>query len=390
MRRFSILLIIILHFIITNANSQTPDSIEVFLLTCYPGLSIETVYGHSAIRIINHNFQTDHVYSWGVYDFSAPHFAWKFAKGKLKYRIAGESVNSFLSEYSDEQRSVISQKINLNYEEKTRIIKLININLLPENKFYLYDFFYNNCATRIRDLIEQVIETDLVYAINNETKNQTYRELIDEAQKPLPWYTFGTDLLIGIPGDKIANLRDQMFLPEYLMKNLSTARINKNRNLVPLLQDPVTLLAFDKKDPKNPTLFQPFWIFTILFLIIIVLSIQFNTIHAMLWLDRFLFTVFSILSCLLIFFNFITDHDATKMNLNLIWLNPFLFLTLYALFTGKKMVLWFRIIAIISIGFIICLCFIPQSINLALIPIIMILVIRSISRSDLTLRNLNK
>jgi len=385
MRRFFVLLIITLHTIIATTYSQSPDSIEVFLLTCYPGLDIETIYGHSAIRVVNHNSQTDSVYSWGVYDFTAPHFAWKFAKGRLRYQVAGGSLNSFLSGYFYEQRSVISQKINLLDEEKISIIKLINKNLLPENKFYLYDFFYDNCSTKIRDLIEQTTDTDLVYTTSTSTKNLTFRKLIDEAQKPLPWLTFGTDLLIGIPGDKIADLRDQMFLPEYLMKNLSTIMINRNGTLVPLLQEPITLLSFKRKETKNLRLFQPVWLFTILAVIVTLISIRFHKNRTVLWLDRFLFFVFSMLSCFLIFFNFITDHDATKMNLNMIWLNPFLFIALYSLFTDKKMVLWFRIISITSLGFIICLIFIPQSINLAFIPIILILIIRSISRSNLTI-----
>lgn len=386
MRRFLALLFAILPTIVTI--SQIPDSIEVYLITCDPGLEIETVYGHSAIRVINHNSRTDSVYSWGVYDFAAPHFAWNFAKGRLRYQVKGEPTNSFLDDYFLEQRSVISQKINLLKEEKISLIRSININLLPENKFYLYDFFYDNCATKIRDLLEQTIEPTLMYPVNG-TRKTTFRKLVNEAQKPLPWLTFGTDMLIGIPGDKTANTRDQMFLPEYLMKNLSATLVSRNNKQIKLLQDTVTLLLFERKETKNLGLFQPICVFSILATIIILLSIRLHNGGIMLWLDRVLFLAYAVLSGFQIFFNFITDHDATKMNLNIIWLNPILFIAFYSLFTNKKMFIWFRIIAITSIGFIISLIFIPQSINLAFIPIMLLLIVRSISRSGLTLRKEN-
>jgi hypothetical protein len=387
MKRFLALLIVIFPTIATIA--QIPDSIEVYLLTCDPGLEIETVYGHSAIRVINHISKTDSVYSWGVYDFAAPHFAWNFAKGRLRYQVKGEPTDSFLEDYFLEQRSVISQKINLLKEEKISLIRSININLLPKNKFYLYDFFYDNCATKIRDLLEQTNDTALVYPIGNGTKITTFRKLVNEAQKPLPWLTFGTDLLIGIPGDKIADTRDQMFLPEYLMKNLSATRVSRNNKQITLLQDQVTLLFFKRKEAKDLGLFQPVWVFSILATIIILLSIRIHNGRFMLWLDRILFLVFVVLSGFQIFFNFITDHDATKMNLNIIWLNPILFIAFYSLFTNKKMFVWFKIIAITSLGFIIGLIFIPQSINLAFIPIMLILIVRSLSRSGLTPRRKN-
>jgi hypothetical protein len=387
MKRYLALLILIFPSILTL--SQIPDSIEVFLLTCDPGLEIETVYGHSSIRVINHNSQSDSVYSWGVYDFAAPHFAWNFARGRLRYQLKGESINDFLEGYFLEQRSVISQKINLTKDEKTNLIRAININLLPENKFYLYDFFYDNCATKIRDLLEQTIGSALVYPKGTGTKKTTFRKLVNESQKPLPWLTFGTDLLIGMPADKPADIRDQMFLPVYLMKNLSAAWVNRDNKQITLLQNPVTLLLFEKKEAKDLGLLKPIWVFSILAMVIIFLSIRLQNSRIMLWLDRVLFLAFVLLCGFQIFFNFITDHDATKMNLNIIWLNPILFITFYSLLTNKKMFIWFRIIAITSLGFIIILVFIPQSINLSFIPIIIILITRSFSRSGLTLRKNN-
>jgi len=365
--------------------SQLHDSIEVFLITCFPGREIETIYGHSAIRIVNHSINYDSVYNWGVFYFKTPNFAWKFAKGRLKYQVDSDTYDRFLQVYFFEQRSVISQKINLNSTEKSIIINLINKNLLPDNRFYLYDFFYDNCATRIRDLIEKTVGINLVYPVDTNIENPTFREMINKAQLPMPWLTFATDLLIGKPGDKKAEFRDQMFLPEDLMKNLSLAMINGKNKGIPLLQEPVSILSFENRVTKNTQLLTPIYLFAILLIIIIVISIRLHNYKVSLWLDRSLFFIFSILAIFMIFFNFITDHAATKMNLNIIWLNPFLVVALIFLFTQNKGTIWFKIITLTSFGFLISLIIIPQSINFAFVPLILILLIRSILRSNLTI-----
>ena len=155
MRRLSCLLFYLLLSGSLQASTQSEDSTQIFLLTCLPGRDAVTIYGHSAIRILKTSDGLDSVYSWGVYDFSAPNFVWKFAKGRLKYRIDSDSYRTFLQGYFFEQRSVISQKINLTNKEKELLIFLINNNMKPENKFYLYNFFYDNCSSRVRDIIEK-------------------------------------------------------------------------------------------------------------------------------------------------------------------------------------------------------------------------------------------
>lgn len=383
MKKFfiSILYLIISGFI--PALSQSYSPIEIYLLTCYPGRKIETIYGHSAIRIVNHINKTDCVYNWGIYDFRAPNFVWKFAKGRLKYHIDCDTYERFLQTYFFEQRSVISQKINLNDSERARLINLIQINLRPENQYYLYNFFYDNCATRIRDLIEKAVGRNMVYPVNTDTENPTFREMINEAQLPIPWLTFGTDLLIGIPGDQKTGFRDQMFLPEDLMKNLSLIGINREKTVISLLQEPVSIISFNNNTAKNSSLISPIYLFTLLLIIITMISLFLHHDNLNLWLDRSLFLIFSIMTIFMIFFDFITSHTATKMNLNIIWLNPLLILGFISLSTLIKRPIWFRLITLTSGGFLILWIFIPQSMNLAFLPLILILLIRSLLRSDL-------
>jgi len=382
MRRLkSILLFLILSGSL-YASNQSEDSTEIFLLTCLPGRDVTTIYGHSAIRIVNTSDGLDSVFSWGVYDFGAPHFAWKFASGRQKFRIDGDSYSRFLEEYFLEQRPVISQKINLTNKEKELLILMINNNMKPENKFYLYNFFYDNCSSRVRDIIEKTIGEKLLYPTENIKDHRSFRGMINKAQEPMPWDTFGTDLLIGITGDKKAGFRDQMFLPEDLMKNLSLMMIKSSDTIIPLLQKPVNVLDFEPTNMPNRIFFSPLFIFGILFTITLILSFLSKWSKIIYFTDKLLFFAFSVLSILMVFFNFFTDHQAMKMNFNILWLNPFLIIAFLILFTKKKNPIWFRIVFLTSLGFLLSIVIIPQSINLACIPLILILIIRSLARSE--------
>ena len=143
--------------------SQASNDTIVYLLTCGPGTETYSIYGHSALRIVIPEKHTDTVYNWGVFDFNTKHFVWKFAKGRLDYMVIGESLKGFLGSYFFEQRYVYSQRINIDASEMRILTGLINENMKPENTKYRYDFFYDDCTTRIRDLLEKSIGEKLKY-----------------------------------------------------------------------------------------------------------------------------------------------------------------------------------------------------------------------------------
>jgi hypothetical protein len=167
--------------------AQQPQGSEVFLLTCAPGTATYSIYGHSALRIVNPENSSDLAYNWGVFDFSTPNFVWKFAKGRLEYMLGVYSFDRFLKEYFLEQRSVYQQKINLAPEEFETLMALITENLRPENIKYRYDFFYDDCSTRIRDLLEKVTGSKLIYPPEPAKEIPTFRMKINQYQQPYPW-----------------------------------------------------------------------------------------------------------------------------------------------------------------------------------------------------------
>ncbi|MDP4224657.1 MAG: DUF4105 domain-containing protein, partial [Bacteroidota bacterium] len=237
--KFSLLLILILSN--QALYSQEESQPDVYLLTCGPGTETYSVYGHSALRIAKPGEANGIAYNWGVFDFSASNFAWKFAKGRLDYMLDTTSYKRFLSEYYREARWVVSQKINLSPGETRRLLDLIAENLKPENIKYRYDFFYDNCSTRIRDLLEKAVGEKLTYPPEEPRKRpQSFRELSGQYELAKPWLKFGIDLLLGSPSDKKASFRDRMFLPIEMMNGLSALSVLRDGKLIPLLQNPQT------------------------------------------------------------------------------------------------------------------------------------------------------
>jgi len=366
-----------------SLNSQTSPEISVYLITCGPGKETYSHYGHSALRVVNSETKTDIIYNWGVFDFATPNFAWRFAKGRLDYMLNAEDFNRFLQIYFYEQRWVKAQKINLEPPEIEQLMVLITENLKPENKYYRYDFFYDDCSTRIRDLLEKSIGENLKYPpFEQKKKLPSFRQKVGEYQESYPWLDFGIDLIMGSPGNKKVSFRDVMFLPIDMMEGLSQTQVNRNGRLIPLLQNPDTVLDFETPADRPGFLSTPIFAFSLLLIAVILLTAFLKKRKIAKLIDVFLYTVFSVLALLMIFFNFFTDHLQMKWNLNIIWLSPFIFLCLTSIVLNKEWVIWFR-----TVFYLCCISFViqvlmPGGYNNAFIPVLLILMVRSSSRSE--------
>jgi hypothetical protein len=373
------LLIILANF--RGVFSQSSNDTLAYLLTCGPGTETYSIYGHSALRIVIPEKHSDTVYNWGIFDFSAPNFVWKFAKGRLDYLLGDESLNGFLQEYFFDHRYVYSQKLNINQDETRKLVSLINENLKPENIKYRYDFFYDDCSTRIRDLLEKSIGQKLIYPPLETDRIPSFRDLVAKYQNPYPWYKFGVDLIMGSTSDKKAVFRDRMFLPIDMKDELSKLVIQRSEKRIPLLQNPEVLLDFDAPLIKNRFLTSPPCVFTAIIIIIMIMAALIKSRKIIRIIDIIIYSVFSVLSILMNFFNFFTDHAQMKWNLNIIWLNPIVIVCLIMLIINKTGTLWFRIVFYISAGFIVFHYILPQDFNIGSVLLAIILLIRSSVRS---------
>jgi len=356
-----------------RTEAQTADSADVYLLTCAPGNESYSIYGHTAIRIEFRGTTFDRVYNWGVFDFSTPNFVYRFAKGRLDYMLGAYSYGNFLEEYIAEGRAVWSQKINLTAAEKEKLFALINENLKPENVKYRYDFFYDNCATRVRDILAASATDTVIFP--EKKKLKTFRQLINPYQEVMPWLDFGADMLLGLQADRKATPADEMFLPVHLKENMSASFIVHDGNREPLLEQPETVVDLPAFKSDAPTWLPQLIFYGVLLYVILVTFIMGIPLLGKVT-DILLYTTYSLIALILIFSNFLSEHDALHFNLLILGINPLIPVLLYFLIAGKKAVRLSRTALAISCLWIPASLIAGQGINPALIPLVLVIMIR--------------
>ncbi len=383
LKRF-ILLLLCCSALITTSHSQV-DSVRISLLTYSPLPAIYGAFGHSAIRIQDYQNRTDVIYNYGIFDFGEPNFVWKFLRGKLEYQLGKESTQRVFHYYGSKgNRQIWEQEFNLTQTEKSRVFKYLEDNYKPENRKYLYDFFFDNCATRIRDILQEAIGADMRYKSDLKT-GLTLRELLDVHVASRPWDDFGMDLLLGLPADEEATYQEQMFLPGYLSINLQegielTRRDSLSNETKEALMGDKILVLDGENYMNQPSFLTPFVAFGILCLLMLVLTILYTHNRLLAILDAILFFLLGFVGIFLLFMWLGTDHDATQWNLNILWANP-CYLFLFPMI-GKRKERYMKIgygMAFLS-GVIILLGWgmdFPQDYHSGILPIILMMLVRS-------------
>ncbi|MBK7149647.1 MAG: DUF4105 domain-containing protein [Bacteroidetes bacterium] len=223
--------LLMLFFVLANLLSQAitlSDSARISLLTCGPGMELYSAFGHTGIRVTDYKQDFDVVFNYGTFDFEQPGFYTNFVKGKMRYMLAVESYRGFLQQYMYEERSVSEQEILITPEQKQIVFELLEVNSRPENREYYYDFFWDNCATRPRDIFEKALGSALRYdtAAGNFEHNKTMHDMLRIFVQDRPWVDYGFDLILGLNCEIEATPRHQTFLPLYLARYLDCAQLN--------------------------------------------------------------------------------------------------------------------------------------------------------------------
>ena len=221
-------------FVAVESNIDPMDSVEVSLLTCSPHEEIYSLYGHAAIRW--HQGDTDLVFNWGMFSFSKPYFALRFVFGLTDYELAAYPFERFWPYYQQWGSSITEQVLNLTNDEKRTLQRLLGENLQEENRVYRYNFFYNNCSTKPRDVIEKSIEGQVVYEERSDYQ-PTFREMVRECNRNHLWSKFGNDMLLGVKADLATTREEQEFLPMNLMTDFAHAQIYKDGEYRPLVKE---------------------------------------------------------------------------------------------------------------------------------------------------------
>ncbi len=374
----SLFIACIFLFSLKGLSQRDSCNLRISLLTCSPGEDLYSTFGHSAIRVTDTGSHSDIVYNYGTFNFDEPGFYMKFIRGKLLYYISTEDFDSFQAFYREEGRGITEQVLNLNCAEKYNMLLLLQTNLMAENRFYKYDFTFDNCTTRLRDLVEKAAASPVHFKDILKTQ-ATFRDLIYEYlnYNDKQWSKLGIDILLGSPLDVKMKPRQVMFLPDYLMKSFDSATVG-NQPLVAAKHNLFETITA----PKKKNIFaDPFFIFACLFLLIVFLSFSKNgsikrTLFAF---DGFLFLMTGLLGIVLILMWVGTDHIMTKNNYNLLWAWPTNAVAAFYIHSKKRFaVKYFVVYALLNIVLIVFWFFLPQHLNPALIPIVAILIFRSL------------
>ena len=375
---------LLLHFIFISilapvcftsgqAFAQESSHLRISLLTCTPGEELYSTFGHSAFRVVDSTSLTDIVYNYGTFNFDDDGFYLKFVQGKLLYYVSAEYFKDFKDLYQSTNRGITEQVLNLTAAEKITVQSFLNNNLKEENKYYKYDFFFDNCTTRLRDILKKqhhAAFTQKAVMPSGSRFRQAIHQYLDKNNKD--WSKLGIDILLGKPCDGIMTAANMQFLPDNLMKSLESSNH-------PMVLSTQNLYPIKNENAKKP-FFTPFIVFSFMAIFIVLIGYAKNR-FAQAFLQGFdglIFFLTGVLGIILIFMWFGTDHSMTKNNFNLIWAWPTHFIMAFFVNSKKKWVRkYFKFTVMALLGVLISWFFLSQQMNNALIPIVLLLIYRS-------------
>ncbi|MCH5328615.1 MAG: DUF4105 domain-containing protein [Coprobacter sp.] len=375
------------------------DSLRVSLLTCAPGQQSFELFGHSGIRVRRPSDGTDIVFHYGVFSFNAPHFIYRFTKGETDYSIGVADFSDFVYSYTARHSGVTEQVLNLTAGEKEALLEALLVNYRPENRVYRYNFLADNCATRPLNMIERSVGGRIGYMVPEE-KPVTFREMIHRCTAGHDWLTFGIDLALGAPLDTTISFRDEMFLPAVLMEAFGRATVVTGAGSV---TDSGRLLVTDtyvyeplapRPESASGPLTGPLACGLYLLAVVAALSVwEWRKNTRLRWLDTVLFALYGITGCVLFFLVFVSEHPATSPNWSLVWANPLQLLIAVSVWVKylKRVVNYYHFVNFaILLLFLLSWAFLPQRLNTAFIPYILVLMVRSFAAIGAYIRDRKK
>jgi len=365
-----------------NSFSQTPRLSEksfISVITFGPGQEeLYSAFGHSGIRVYDSASHLDVAFNYGVFNFEQPHFYLNFARGYLYYMVDAYPYPLFRDFYIQHGRFVHEQILNLTAEQKQRIANYLFTNLQPQNQTYRYDYFYNNCATKVRDAFAITLKDDIVFDSSFIKTNYTIRNLTDLYLGQQPWGDLGIDICLGLPMDKKASPYEYMFLPDYIESSFEHATNKQTNSPLVEARQVITPNAIE----KTFNLFHPWVVFGILFVITALITWRdWQEKKLSTWFDSILFFVVGAIGLLLLFLWTLTDHQAAAKNFNLLWALPTHFVVaIFLLFKQKpkwlkSYFLFITILTALLLGF---WSLLPQALNVFLIPVVGVILVRAI------------
>lgn len=331
MKRLIITIFAFLSVISLLATPQLSDKAFVSLLTCTPGDAAYSRYGHTAVRIADPQYGFDAVYNFGCFDFEAKDFYWNFVKGNTMYELGVEPYWAFQKEFAYFHRQIYEQQLNLTKEQKQQLFNSLQAKL--KNPEYLYNFVFDNCATRPYHHLETILAKQMQPYL--EPIDWTFRQAVNHYNGKYTWARFGINLAFGADADRQMTEKEQLFLPERLMlfiehTNLTTepADSTLTTNTIPL----VSHLTFDGNNLATAPAFNinegsfarspQLWFSLFILLYTSLVLFDYKRKKTTWIIDAVLLFLMGIVGCLLVFLSFFSIHPLVGHNYNLIFFSP--------------------------------------------------------------------
>ena len=307
------------------------DSLEISLLTCEPHQAVYSLYGHTAIRIHDLRDGRDFVVNYGVFNMDAPYFILRFAFGLTDYEMGVMPFDAFCKEYQHYGSGVIQQDLRLTSPEKANIMHALQVNALPENVVYRYNYFYDNCTTRARDIIVDNMLRHVNYPAKSDSV-ATFRSMVHQYNSAHPWSRFGIDLLLGMKSDVNTTPIQRQFLPNNLRIDFDHATVaDSDGSTRPLVVRSFYVVSpglqvVESEFPLRPS--QCAWLLLIITLIVTLAEI-FMKKHF--WLYDIILMLATGLSGIIIFAMLFSEQPTVSSNLQILLLNPLPLFFIYPL-----------------------------------------------------------
>ena len=362
-----------------TSKSQVQLSVysEISIVTADAGNELFEAFGHSAIRIKDPVLQLDLVYNYGIFDFNAPNFYTNFTKGRLLYKLGRYQFKYFLESYRQDKRWVKQQVLNLTQQQRQAFFMYLERNASPQNATYLYDPFFNNCASKLKDITTTILGDKVEFNDKEIEKELSFRTLMNREIHWNTWGGFGINLALGSKLDKNANLQQYMYLPDYVYTIFKNSTVYFKNQKKPLVKKEELLLDFPNRKQSLP-LISPLLVFSIIALLGIFITYRDNKNQKRTkWIDTILLITTGLVGFLIVFLWFFTDHSTTPNNFNVLWAFSPNLIIVFLLNKGKK---WLSTYFIFLIFLLVIITIIwitnIQHFPIAVIPLLILLFVR--------------
>jgi len=360
---------------------------RISLVTIAPGTETYSIFGHSAIRVFDPQNEIDYTFNYGTFDFMTPFFYVKFVRGNLEYFMDISTFRRAVRSYRAENRSVNEMLLNLSKSQKQLLYDALLENYKPENRYYKYDFFFDNCATRIRDIIVNSIDVDYYFHDNKDFANTSYRELLHPYIEQAPWLDLGINLALGLPSDQKAEVWGSMYLPDHLKSGFEFAYYKTDSVDLSFIRGQRDIFKAKKQSnqisEEGSMLFLPVNVFILILLVVIVYTVlEILRKKNYYWLDKIIVGLVGTFGLVILLLWTATEHRVMNDNLNILWALPSHIVCIWFLGNEKKRCFNFIYYLVTAILLVLVLVFwnvSPQKFHFSIIPLIFALLIRSIA-----------